>query len=148
MPDELAPDELAPAESAAAAPRVTGIGGAFLYSADARALAAWYADRLGVGPIQYNPDEDAHYCEFTTPAAGSPGGVLRTVWAVFQSKEPLTQVRRAFVVNYRVRDLDALLARLRAGGVAVEKTQDESYGRFAWVHDPDGNRIELYQELA
>ena len=138
MPD--APDPPPP-------PRVTGIGGTFLYSDDARALAAWYARHLGIGPIQHNPAEGAHYCEMVTPAPGTPGGAVRTVWAVLQSKDPLPPGRRAFVVNYRVADLDAMLAHLRALGVTVEKTQDESYGRFAWVHDLDGNRIELYQEL-
>ena len=51
------------------------------------------------------------------------------------------------MINYRVADLGAVLDRLRGLGVNVEKTQDESYGRFAWVRDPDGNRIELYQQL-
>ena len=129
-------------------PRVSGIGGAFLFSNDAAALAAWYARHLGIGPAQHNPDEDCHYCEFTTPAPDRPDGVARTVWSVFQSKEPLPSGRPAFMVNYRVPDLAAMLAHLRALGVSIEKTQDESYGRFAWVHDPDGNRIELYQELS
>ena len=128
-------------------PRVTAIGGAFLYANDARALAEWYGSRLGIGPIQHNPEECAHYCEFTTPAPERPGGVIRTVWAIFQAKEPLPADRREFMMNYRVPHLDAMLAHLRSLGVAVEKIQDESYGRFAWVRDPEGNRIELYQEL-
>jgi predicted enzyme related to lactoylglutathione lyase len=51
------------------------------------------------------------------------------------------------VVNYRVRDLPGFLAQLKAGGIEIEKTEDFDYGRFAWIRDPEGNRIELYQEL-
>src|SRR5688500_1830837 len=112
-------------------PHVTGVGGAFLYSDNARALVEWYGRHLGIGPAHDNPDECAHYCDFTTPAPDRPGGVIRTVWAVFQSKEPLPAGRRAFMMNYRVANLDAMLAHLRSLGVAIEKVQDESYGRFA-----------------
>jgi catechol 2,3-dioxygenase-like lactoylglutathione lyase family enzyme len=126
-------------------PHVTGIGGAFLFSDKARALADWYERHLGIAPLLHNPDEDCHYFEFTTPAPQRPGGVIRTTWAIFQAKEPLP-TGRAFTINYRVSDLEAMLTHLRSLGVRVEKAQDESYGRFAWIRDPDGNRIELYQE--
>src|SRR5687767_3011558 len=106
-------DITAPPEHA----RVSGIAGAFLFSDDAAALAAWYARHLGIGPALHNPDEDCHYCEFTTPAPDRPDGVNRTVWSIFQSKEPLPPGRRAFMVNYRVPDLGAMLAHLRSLGV-------------------------------
>jgi predicted enzyme related to lactoylglutathione lyase len=60
----------------------------------------------------------------------------------------LAAERRACVINYRVRDLPAFLDQLRADGIEIEKTEDFDYGRFAWIKDPEGNRIELYQPLS
>jgi predicted enzyme related to lactoylglutathione lyase len=70
------------------------------------------------------------------------------VFSISQSKVTLPTDRKEAVINYRVRDLPAFLDQLRADGIEIEKTEDFDYGRFAWIKDPEGNRIELYQPLS
>lgn len=117
--------------------RVVGIGGVFFKARDPKGLAAWYQQHLGV-PVE--PGQT--YGTFESTAAKEA-----TVWSTFPTDTayfgggPATQM-----VNYRVRDLDAMLAQLRAAGVRVdEKVEDFEYGRFCWATDPEGNRIELWQ---
>ena len=72
-----------------------------------------------------------------------------TVWTVFPSSTDYIPATQAFMVNYIVDDLDALLDRLKQEGVKIDpKRMDESYGRFAWIYDLDGNKIELWQPSA
>jgi predicted enzyme related to lactoylglutathione lyase len=111
--------------------RITGIGGIFFKAQDAEALRAWYAEKLGVAV-------DPNY-----------GGAEydKTTWAVFKHDsryfDPSTQ---PFMINYRVDNLDAMLAQLRAAGVTVDdKVDDNDYGRFGWAMDPEGNRFELWE---
>jgi predicted enzyme related to lactoylglutathione lyase len=113
--------------------RVLGIGGYFLRAADPAALGAWYRDRLGL-----DADENGLWC----PEAGV------TVFATFASDTEYFGSRaQQTMLNFRVRDLDAMLAQLRANGadVAPETEDMERVGRFGWVTDPEGNRIELWQ---
>jgi predicted enzyme related to lactoylglutathione lyase len=115
--------------------RVLGIGGYFLRAADPAALGAWYRDCLGL-------DTDEH--GLWHPAAGM------TVFATFESgTEYFGSPAQQTMLNFRVRDLEAMLAQLRAKGADVaEETQDmEGVGRFGWVTDPEGNRIELWQPM-
>ena len=71
-----------------------------------------------------------------------------TVWTVFPGNTKYFETNQAFMVNYIVDDLDALLERLQKEGVKIDpKRQDADYGRFAWIYDPDGNKIELWQPL-
>jgi catechol 2,3-dioxygenase-like lactoylglutathione lyase family enzyme len=112
--------------------KVTGIGGMFFRAEDPEALRGWYADTLGV--------------------VDPPNGVWRqeegpTVFAPF-SKDTDHFGRRdqTFMLNFRVRDLDAMLSHLRAAGVeVVREEQEEGAGRFAWIVDPEGNRVELWE---
>jgi len=113
--------------------RVLGIGGYFLKASDPAALTAWYRDCLGLDVDQYGQWEQA-----TGP----------TVFAAFEAGtdyfgSPAQQV----MINFRVRDLDAMLAQLRDHGVpaAADVQEMEGVGRFCWVTDPEGNRIELWQ---
>jgi predicted enzyme related to lactoylglutathione lyase len=113
--------------------RVLGIGGYFMRAADPAALGAWYRDCLGL-----DADENGLWRQGAGP----------TVFATFESGtgyfgSPAQQT----MLNFRVRDLDAMLAQLRARGADVAgETQDmEGVGRFGWVTDPEGNRIELWQ---
>lgn len=117
--------------------RVQGIGGIFFKSRDPKALAAWYHDHLGV-PIEGS----GTYGAFESRGAGE-----HTVWSTFPSDTKYFEPSPApFMVNYRVADLDAMLAQLRAAGVDVdEKIEDFEYGRFGWARDPEGNRFELWQ---
>ncbi|WP_329303192.1 VOC family protein [Streptomyces sp. NBC_00659] len=113
--------------------RVLGIGGYFLRAGDPAALSAWYRDCLGL-----DADENGLW----HPEAGP------TVFAAFESKTAyFGSPGRQTMLNFRVRDLDAMLAQLRARGADVaEETQDmDGVGRFGWVTDPEGNRVELWQ---
>jgi predicted enzyme related to lactoylglutathione lyase len=113
--------------------RVLGIGGYFIRSADPEALGVWYRDRLGL-----DADEDGLW----NPEQGP------TVFATFESETDYFGSRtQGVMINFRVRDLDAMLAQLRAAGTdAIGEPQEmEGVGRFAWVADPEGNRIELWQ---
>jgi predicted enzyme related to lactoylglutathione lyase len=117
--------------------RVLGLGGIFFKARDPQALAAWYRQHLGV-PVA----ADQTYAAFTTTAAGET-----SVWSAFPSDTPYFGTGPApFMINYRVRDLDAMLAQLRAAGVWVEdRVEEYDYGRFGWAADPEGNRFELWE---
>jgi predicted enzyme related to lactoylglutathione lyase len=113
--------------------RVLGIGGYFLRTEDPAALGAWYRNCLGL-------DADAN--GLWRPDAGP------TVFATFESGTDYFGSRaQQTMLNFRVRDLDAMLAQLRAQGADVEdEVQEmEGVGRFGWVTDPAGNRVELWQ---
>ncbi len=121
--------------------RVTGIGGIFFKAQDPKALAAWYQQHLG---IDVQPWGGA---AFRWSGPDNPQGVGSTVWSPFAADTAYFAPSTApFMVNYRVADLHALLAQLRAEGVQVEDKVDESeYGKFGWVIDPEGNKLELWQ---
>lgn len=121
---------------------ILGIGGIFFKARDPKALAAWYREHLGV-PVE------ADMTFATLPASGpTPDGAPEQhVWSVFEEKSAYFAPSTApFMVNYRVADLHALLAQLRAAGVAVdEKTDESEFGKFGWAMDPEGNRFELWE---
>jgi predicted enzyme related to lactoylglutathione lyase len=113
--------------------RVLGIGGYFIRAADPAALSAWYRDCLGL-----DADQNGLWRHEAGP----------TVFATFESETDYFGSRaQQTMLNFRVRDLDAMLAQLRAKAADVaEETQDmEGVGRFGWVTDPEGNRVELWQ---
>jgi catechol 2,3-dioxygenase-like lactoylglutathione lyase family enzyme len=113
--------------------RVVGIGGYFLRAVDPAGLGAWYRDCLGL-----DADENGLW----NPAAGP------TVFATFESDTDYFASRaQQTMLNFRVSDLDAMLAQLRAAGAeAADEVQEmDGVGRFGWVTDPEGNRIELWQ---
>jgi predicted enzyme related to lactoylglutathione lyase len=123
--------------------RVTGIGGIFFKARDRAALAAWYRDQLGV------PVQDWHGAQFFFRDAPQ-GDNGYTVWSLFKSdSDYFGSGPQPFMVNLRVDDLHALLAKLRAAGSTVdEKTHEDEFGRFGWVTDPEGNRVELWEPPA
>jgi predicted enzyme related to lactoylglutathione lyase len=118
--------------------RVTGIGGVFVRARDAAALRAWYAEHLGIEMGEWGGQQ------FIWTAGGS------TTWAVFEPDTDYFGSRdQRTMVNFRVDDLDAMLAQLRAAGVTVDdKIEEAEYGRFGWAQDGEGNRIELWQPTA
>ncbi len=119
--------------------RVTGIGGIFFQSSDPKRLAAWYRDHLGLDVAAWGG------AVFEWGGADSDKGT--TIWSVFESGSTMFEPGRAgFMVNFRVADLHALLAALRNEGCEVLDRVDASeHGRFGWVIDPDGNKVELWE---
>jgi predicted enzyme related to lactoylglutathione lyase len=126
---------------------VDGIGGVFLYANDAKALSNWYAHHFGLRLETYE-DGKVYGTEFKYRRLGDSSQVDSTVFSISQAQTNLPAERRECVINYRVRDLQGFLEQLKADGIEVEKTEDFDYGRFAWIKDPEGNRIELYQPLS
>ncbi|WP_374675339.1 VOC family protein [Ideonella sp.] len=121
--------------------RVTGIGGIFFQARDPKALGAWYRQHLGIDV------QDWGGAAFSwTDADGRPTGGT-TIWSVGPADgQPFAPGTAPFMVNYRVEDLAALLQALRAEGCQVlDKTDDSEYGKFGWVIDPEGNKVELWQ---
>jgi len=121
--------------------RVTGIGGIFFKARDPVLLRAWYQARLG---IDVQPWGGAAFT--WTDADGQPTGGT-TVWSVSAAGDDnFAPGVASFMVNYRVADLHALVAELRKEGCHVLDRIDESeYGKFAWVIDPEGNKVELWE---
>jgi predicted enzyme related to lactoylglutathione lyase len=117
--------------------RVLGVGGIFFKARDPKTLAAWYRDHLGV-PLE----TDQTYATFK-----SSGAAEVTAWSTFPAETTYFGEGPApFMLDYRVRDLDAMLAQLRAAGARVEERIEEyDFGRFGWAIDPEGNRFELWQ---
>lgn len=120
--------------------RVTGIGGIFFKARDADSLRAWYRTHLGL-EIQ-----DWGGVTFRSPAPGEEREAV-TVWTIFPSTSTCFAPSAApFMINYRVTDLAAVLGELRREGCTVDDRIDESeFGRFGWVQDPEGNRVELWE---
>lgn len=121
--------------------RVTGIGGVFFKARDAEALRAWYRKHLGMDIAEWGG------LSFTHPSSESGSSPQTTVWSIFAGDTRYFEPSTApFMINYRVDDLDAVLAALRAEGCTVDdKTERSEFGAFGWVMDPEGNRIELWQ---
>jgi catechol 2,3-dioxygenase-like lactoylglutathione lyase family enzyme len=117
---------------------ITGIGGVFVTSKDPKALTAWYRDTLGI-PLEAWGGAALRY--------DAPQHPPVAVWNAFPSGASyLAPSRREFMLDFAVDDLDAFVARLKTKGVTILK-QDNSdpSGKFAWILDPDGTKIELWQ---
>ncbi|MDQ3037184.1 MAG: VOC family protein [Myxococcota bacterium] len=139
---------------------IDGVGGMFVFSADPARLARWYAEHLGI-TFEGAAGEPPFYAVYWSRAEDDPSRRVDTSFSILtlnvpptpraSAAEPTTPDAmygdRAFMVNFRVRDLDALLAHLAVKAVHPLARQDESYGRFAWILDADGHRVELYQPL-
>ena len=124
--------------------RVTGIGGIFFQAKDPVALRAWYRKHLGIEVQEWGGTAFRWTDADGTPANGT------TVWSIGEAGGDYYAPSKArFMVNYRVHDLQALLRVLREEGCQVlDKTDDSEYGKFGWVMDPEGNKVELWQPPA
>jgi predicted enzyme related to lactoylglutathione lyase len=117
--------------------KVLGLGGCFLKAKDPAALAAWYRDALGVNLAHFGGMFVAQF-----PFRSEDSGEL--VWSLFPATSDYFP--GLVMVNFRVRDLDAMLTQLRAMGAAVDaKVEESEFGRFGWVTDPEGHKVELWQ---
>lgn len=123
--------------------RVTGIGGVFIKAKDPAALAAWYEKHLGIGFAGQS------YVSFSWVNENNPAVPGTTVFSFFKdSSDYFAPSGAPYMLNFRVKDLDTLLAALRAEGVTVmEKTEHYGYGKFGWCLDPEGNKIELWEPV-
>ena len=129
------PAESAPTESPG---HITGIGGVFFKAKDPKALAAWYRDVLGM-PVEAWGGAALHYDAQKHPPAAA--------WSAFPaSTNYFAPSTGDFRINYTVDDMDAILARLQTKSIAIlKRTDDDPSGRFAWILDPEGNKIELWE---
>ena len=115
--------------------RVTGIGGLFFRAKDPAALATWYRDNLGINLVPQAGDQ---------PPWMTEAGV--TIFAPFDHDTDYFRAESQFMVNFRVNDLEAMLAQLAAVGTEANGRHEmEGIGLFAHIHDPEGNPIELWQ---
>ena len=121
--------------------RVTGIGGIFFKARDPVALRAWYREHLGIDVQEWGGAAFRWTNLEGKPTLGT------TVWSVSEaSGDYFAPSKSSFMVNYRVADLHGLLKALRDEGCnVVDKTDDSEYGKFGWVIDPEGNKVELWQ---
>ncbi len=122
----------------APAGHVTGVGGIFFKAKDPKALAAWYRDVLGV-PLESWGGAMLHY--------DAPKHPPMLVWNAFPAAtDYFAPSSSPFMINYAVDDMDAMVARLHAKGVQILKRDDsDENGRFAWIVDPEGNKVELWE---
>ncbi len=121
--------------------RVTGIGGIFFKSQDPKKLKGWYQEHLGI-----TPDAEG-YIHFEWREKGDPDRVGYTVWGPFpHDTDYFNPSAKPFMVNFRVADLQTLLEQLRKEGVQVDdKVEEYDFGKFGWIMDPEGNRVELWE---
>ena len=121
--------------------RIVGIGGIFFKSANQQQMREWYGKHLGLA-------DKGEGVMLPWREKDNPENEHVTVWTVFPITTKYLEPSQAFMVNYIVDDLDALLERLQKEGVKIDpKRQNEDYGKFAWIYDPDGNKVELWQPL-
>ena len=136
---------------------VEGIGGAFIFSKDPTRLATWYTDNLGL-EFEGDAKNGVYYQVFWALDPDDPNHKMDTTFSIMRATKdfanPATSPEpdnmygdQPFMVNVRVRDIDALISHLGSKGIDPIKRMDEVYGRFAWIRDADGNRVELYEPL-
>jgi len=117
--------------------RVQGFGGFFFRAKDPEGLAKWYHDHLGINPAPKNME---------MPPWVTESGV--TVFGPFTADTDYFAADKAFMLNFRVADLDAMIAQLKSADIEVShESEMEGIGRFARIHDPEGNAIELWEPV-
>jgi predicted enzyme related to lactoylglutathione lyase len=132
-----------PEDHASSTIRVTGIGGVFFKAKDPGKLMSWYTTHLGIKP----ESEGSSTTMFQWREKDDNKQLGYTVWSIFPLDTKYFDPSAApFMINFRVKDLDGVLAQLKREGVKVDdKTEEYEYGKFGWIIDPEGNRIELWE---
>jgi predicted enzyme related to lactoylglutathione lyase len=119
--------------------RITGLGGVFVTSKDSKALAKWYKDVLDI-TIESWGGAILRY--------DAPGHPPMALWnAMPENSDEIAPSHRDFMINFAVDDLDAFVARLETKGIKILNRQGDQTGKFAWILDPDGTKIELWQPM-
>jgi predicted enzyme related to lactoylglutathione lyase len=121
--------------------RVTGLGGVFLKAKDAKSLCAWYEKHLGI------PFGGSTYVSFEWVNHNNPDEPGSSVFSFFkEDSNYFNPSASPFMINFRVKDLSALLEQLKSEGVQPHGDMiEEDYGKFAWIIDPEGNKVELWE---
>ena len=121
--------------------KVLGVGGVFFRSPDPGRLAAWYQETLGLGIEAWGTTHGTSFAPEAMPANSF------TVWSAFAADtEYFGDSRQSFMINLVVDDLDVALANVKAaGGKLIPEKEEHDFGRFGWIVDPDGNRVELWE---
>ncbi len=127
-------------------PKVTGLGGVFFKAEDPKRQYEWYEKHLGIVNDPASGGVIFHWRQEDDPEQKG-----MTIWSIFpQDTKYFAPGKASFMMNYRVDDLEALVEKLKAEGVEIDPkgVVQESYGKFAWILDPEGNRIELWEPPA
>ena len=125
---------------------IDGIGGVFLFSNNPQRLAGWYREKLGIGAASEDPECNSIYATFDSRDIENPEIKRTMAWAIMRTDQDINDKPRTGQINYRVKNMKEVLGHLKSKGVAIEKTAEyPDYGSFAWVTDPDGNKIELWE---
>jgi predicted enzyme related to lactoylglutathione lyase len=124
---------------------IDGIGGAFLFSNNPKKLAGWYRECLGMDLAGEDNDGNSIYKIFEYRDVETPEIKRSLAWAIIETPDDIDGKPRTGQINYRVKNLAETLSHLKSKGVAVEKSEEHQYGKFAWVKDPEGNQIELWE---
>ena len=139
-------------------PLINGLGGAFVFSDKPVKLAEWDSEHFGF-KFEGSAEFGAYYQTFWGLDPDDQKRKLDTTFSIIKANKPMGNTvpdeepdsmygDQPYMMNLRTDDLDALVAHLQSKGVIILKREDEEYGRFAWVRDPEGNRVELYEPAA
>jgi predicted enzyme related to lactoylglutathione lyase len=124
---------------------IDGIGGAFLFTNDAKRLAGWYRDCLGMVPSGEDSECSSIFKSFDYRDFENPEIKKNITWAIIPTKDDIKDKPRTGQINYTVKNMAEILEHLKSKGVPIEKTAEYEYGKFAWLKDPDGNKVELWE---
>lgn len=131
-------------------PKVTGVGGVFIFSNDPKRLAAWYAEKFGL-VLTHDAQANNYYVSLWSRAEDDPTLRLQTVFAIMPARERLGAQRGEYMINYRVEDLEGLVAQLGAAGIEMEPIavmdDGQGQGKFCQLRDLEGNLIELWEHV-
>lgn len=121
--------------------KITGICAVMIYANDPESLSRWYGSHLG---IETKLEQDGcYYGDIEDTVANT------TIhFGIYPARAKLSAENHALMLNYRVDNFDEFLEQIQSKGVKIEETEDQSYGRFAYIHDPEGNKIEIFAEPA
>jgi predicted enzyme related to lactoylglutathione lyase len=125
---------------------IDGIGGAFIFTNDTKRLVTWYRDVLGIKFEGEDAECSSAYATFDYRDVTNPELKRTIAWSIMPTKEDIKGKPRTGKINYTVKDMAKFLELLKSKGVTIEKTEEyPGMGVFAWLKDPDGNPIELWE---
>ena len=124
---------------------VKSIGGVSIFSASPRSLAEWYAEHLGLR-AEKDPSNGSYYCDFYQRDPQNPDLPKRAVWELLPTEHGAPATTTGFVLSYVVDNLAKALEQLRSAGIEIDRIQEHSAGRSAWIRDPEGRLIELWED--